>query len=275
MYLKTIEAVRKWLLFRPMIPGNHDILFSGSIMTDGKPGTRPRFDTEIHHLTCFIGGMVGMGAQIFDIKGDLEVAKKLTDGCVWAYGSMPAEIMAEAAQVLPCESAENCVWNETVYYDYIDPRGEERDRTLENYLADRAARKAEKEAAEKAAEEEAAEKAAETKVESEEIETRVADHQSAADNEPRDISNSTSILIQKRQVAERDGLSQPLVRDSENGPAGPQSDVPLPAGQTKAVVEARDLHQPLSHMEFVAEQIKQNRLPPGYVKVRVKKYILR
>jgi mannosyl-oligosaccharide alpha-1,2-mannosidase len=238
-------------------------------VTDGKPGTSPRFDTEISHLTCFIGGMVGMGAQIFDIKGDLEIAKKLTDGCVWAYGSMPAEVMAEAAHVLPCESAENCIWNETVYYDYIDPRGEERDQKLENYLADKAARKAEKEAAEKAAEKEAAEKAAETKFDSEGIETK------AADDEPRDILHSTSTLIEKRQVDEKDGLSQPIVRGSENGPAGPQSDVPLPANQAKAVVEPRDLHQPLSHMEYVEDQIKQNRLPPGYVKVGFKKYILR
>jgi len=63
---------------------------------------------EVEHLTCFIGGMIGMGAQIFGIDGDLELAKKLTDGCVWAYGATKTGIMPEGAIVLPCKSAEHC-----------------------------------------------------------------------------------------------------------------------------------------------------------------------
>ena len=76
MYLKTIKAIRTSLLFRPMLPESPDILFSGSLVTDGKPDTNDIFSGDVEHLTCFIGGMVGMGARIFDIKDDLESCKE-------------------------------------------------------------------------------------------------------------------------------------------------------------------------------------------------------
>lgn len=144
MYLKTIDAVRKWMIYRPMIPGSQDILFSGSVTTDGHPETDLRLTAEVTHLTCFIGGMVGMGAKLFGLEGDLEIAMKLTDGCVWAYESMPSGIMPEAAAVLPCVSAEQCPWNETAYWEFLDPMAESRDHSLEKYIEKKAVQDAEK-----------------------------------------------------------------------------------------------------------------------------------
>ena len=111
-----------------MLPDNRDILFSGSVTTYGDPATDLTLTAEVEHLTCFIGGMIGMGAQIFGIDGDLELAKKLTDGCVWAYGATKTGIMPEGAIVLPCKSAEHCTWNETTYREYLDPLGYQRDK---------------------------------------------------------------------------------------------------------------------------------------------------
>jgi mannosyl-oligosaccharide alpha-1,2-mannosidase len=152
MYIKTIDAIRKWMLFRPMVPDNRDILFSGSITTTGDFELDFQLSADVEHLTCFIGGMVGMSAKIFGIKGDLEIAKKLADGCVWAYESTLTGIMPEGATVMPCKSSEHCTWNETAYWEFLDPTGPQRDKNLEEYIANRAVREAEKKAQEEAAE---------------------------------------------------------------------------------------------------------------------------
>jgi len=86
-----------------MVPRTSIFYFSGSVRTEWQTrGRKLSLLLRTEHLTCFIGGMVGMASKIFDIKGDLEIAKKLTDGCVWAYGSMPSDIMAESAVLMPC-----------------------------------------------------------------------------------------------------------------------------------------------------------------------------
>lgn len=133
MYMKTIVAIRENMLFRPMIPGDDDILISGKVTSNGKQSENLLIP-EITHLTCFIGGMVGMSAKIFGIEGDLEIAKKLTDGCVWAYGATQSGIMPEGAEVIACESAENCAWNQTLYYERLDGSAAYRDANLKDYL---------------------------------------------------------------------------------------------------------------------------------------------
>jgi mannosyl-oligosaccharide alpha-1,2-mannosidase len=152
MYLKTIDAIRKWMLYRPMVPDNRDILFSGSVTTMGEPDEDLKLSADVEHLTCFIGGMVGMSAKIFGIEGDLEIAKKLADGCVWAYESTITGIMPEGATVMPCESSEHCTWNETAYWEFLDPTGPQRDENLRLYLENKAAREAEEKAQQEAAE---------------------------------------------------------------------------------------------------------------------------
>jgi mannosyl-oligosaccharide alpha-1,2-mannosidase len=152
MYLKTIDAVRKWMLYRPMVPDNRDILFSGSVTTMGDPDIDVTLSADVEHLTCFIGGMVGMSAKIFGIEGDLEIAKKLADGCVWAYESTATGIMPEGATVMPCESSEHCTWNETMYWEFLDPTGSQRDANVKDYLVNKAAREAEEKAQREAAE---------------------------------------------------------------------------------------------------------------------------
>lgn len=117
----------------------------------GDPGEDLRLTADVEHLTCFIGGMVGMSAKIFGIEGDLEIAKKLADGCVWAYESTITGIMPEGATVMPCESSEHCAWNETAYWDFLDPTGAQRDENLRQYYANKAVREAEQKAKEEAA----------------------------------------------------------------------------------------------------------------------------
>lgn len=138
MHEKTVAAVKKWLLFRPMVKDTPDILFSAKVKVSTNdnlinPDDRIKKEYEVTHLTCFLGGMFAMGGKIFGSDEDLEVGRRLTDGCVWAYASMPAGIMAEYAQVTPCQDIDSCQWNETAWHLELDPNPEFREQQMRNY----------------------------------------------------------------------------------------------------------------------------------------------
>ncbi len=156
MYMKSVDAIRKHLLYRPMTKDGRDILFSGSVTTLGNPEVDLQLSADVEHLTCFLGGMIGMSAKIFGIEGDLEIAKKLADGCVWAYESFPLGIMPEGSTIMPCKNSEMCPWNETAYFEFLDPLPPAtREKQIEEYFAKKALQE-EEEAAELALEAEVA-----------------------------------------------------------------------------------------------------------------------
>lgn len=105
MYEATIAPIKKHLLFRPMTKDGEDILFSGT-----KSGAN--LDAEAQHLTCFVGGMFGIGGKIFDRREDVKTARKLVDGCIWAYDSMATGLMPEIFHTSVCDDIEYCSWDE-------------------------------------------------------------------------------------------------------------------------------------------------------------------
>lgn len=131
MYEAAMETAKAHLLFRPMLPNDRNILLSGLVRTSGdlnnpiKTTLRP----EGTHLTCFTGGMFAIGAKIFNRDSDMEIAKKLTDGCVWAYEATVTGIMPEHYLATPCKSQETCAWNETLYHEALDPHREIREES--------------------------------------------------------------------------------------------------------------------------------------------------
>ncbi|KAI1175264.1 glycoside hydrolase family 47 protein [Nemania sp. FL0916] len=133
LHLKVSEAVKKWLLYRPMVPDDRDILFTGKIVTSGEPEADATLQYEVTHLTCFIGGMFGLGGKIFEVPADVEIGQKLTEGCVWAYESTATGIMPEGAHVLACRDAKNCHWDETRYGQALDPSYKTRDQSVDEY----------------------------------------------------------------------------------------------------------------------------------------------
>ncbi|KAM0327251.1 hypothetical protein ACHAQA_006386 [Verticillium albo-atrum] len=133
LHIGTVEAIKKSLLYRAMAPKDREVLFTAKITTSGDIANDARYEYEVTHLTCFLGGMFGLGAQIYDRPEDLEIAKKLTDGCVWAYESMPSGIMPEGSNVVPCASLESCPYNETLWWQYLDPSGEYRDNSVKEW----------------------------------------------------------------------------------------------------------------------------------------------
>lgn len=109
LYENAIEPAKEHLFFRPLIPQAQEILISGNARISSAGSIKLEPDGQ--HLACFAGGMVALGAKIFNRTSDLEVARKLVDGCIWAYDSMPTGIMPEALRVIPCSGEEDCTWD--------------------------------------------------------------------------------------------------------------------------------------------------------------------
>ena len=109
MYEAAIKIAKHTLFFRPLVPQNHDILVSG-IVTAGTESNVLK--PEGQHLVCFAGGMMAIGAKIFGLD-DMTVARKLTDGCIWAYEQSPSGIMPETFSLIPCKGG--CEYDEAVW----------------------------------------------------------------------------------------------------------------------------------------------------------------
>ncbi|CAD6449023.1 c7d7560b-c2b7-4912-afd1-c7cd5cdc403c [Sclerotinia trifoliorum] len=121
MYEYAMIAMRRNIFFRPMTKNGEDIRLPGNVDSDGKTlVTELKTQGEAQHLGCFAGGMVAIGAKIFENEQDLELARKLTEGCLWAYENMPLGIMAEKMHMVPCENENYCPWDEQKWLEGID-----------------------------------------------------------------------------------------------------------------------------------------------------------
>ena len=109
LYRSAADAVIQHLLFRPMLPDGKDILFSGDVRVEGG---QIRLIPESQHLTCFTGGMFGLGGKLFGIKNHVDVGERLAHGCGWAYGQFPTGVMPEIFNLVPCDSINGCAWDE-------------------------------------------------------------------------------------------------------------------------------------------------------------------
>ncbi len=109
LYRGAMDTVTENLLFRPMLPDHDDILFCGSLDVRR---SGPKLDPEGQHLSCFAGGMYGLGGRLFDLPEHVRLGEKLARGCAWAYDSFATGIMPEIFAMYPCPSLEPCRWDE-------------------------------------------------------------------------------------------------------------------------------------------------------------------
>jgi mannosyl-oligosaccharide alpha-1,2-mannosidase len=109
LYESAIESAKKHLFFRPRTPHGKDILISGDARISAAGSVK--LEPNGQHLACFAGGMVALGAKIFNRTDDMDVARKLVDGCTWVYDSMPTGIMPETFRMTPCYGDEDCKWD--------------------------------------------------------------------------------------------------------------------------------------------------------------------
>lgn len=311
MYLKTMNAVRQHMLYRPMTQDNRDILFSGRVTTGGKPDDIT-FDPEVTHLTCFLGGMVGMGAKLFGLESDMRIAEKLTDGCVWAYEVQTTGIMPEQATVVACEDLDNCVWNQTLWYEYIDPMGAVRDQGVKEYVTNRDARRAKEEAAKLAA---SADIVVDERPAPDGLQQFGNEFAQTSSNAPtEDTGKAVTDPLAKRgaditEESTRDSQSDPKLPRLPRSEADPTAEEQQEAYQIKLQETQDELSSigpskymkgapkveppkvlgtptvnsdgvtdpnlPLTHEQYVTDKISREMLAPGFVKIPSRKYILR
>ncbi|KAK2592515.1 hypothetical protein QQS21_009790 [Conoideocrella luteorostrata] len=111
LYRTAMDTATKNLLFRPMLPDEKDILFTG----DWHAGSTQNFVPESQHLTCFVGGMFGLGGRLFSINEHVSIGERLARGCGWAYSAFPTGVMPEIFRLVPCKDMKNCPWDESIW----------------------------------------------------------------------------------------------------------------------------------------------------------------
>ncbi|KAI1855625.1 hypothetical protein JX266_000490 [Neoarthrinium moseri] len=111
MYRQAMATVIDNLLFRPMLPEQDDILFTGDLSVDAATGEKT-LPGDSQHLACFAGGLFGLGGKIFGIQEHVDIGGKIAKGCAWAYDAMPTGVMPELFSLFPCTSLDGCAWDE-------------------------------------------------------------------------------------------------------------------------------------------------------------------
>ncbi|KAH9879836.1 hypothetical protein J1614_001860 [Plenodomus biglobosus] len=119
MYEKSMDTAAEKILFRPSIPEDPDLLMSGFVRVEG---STEFLDPQLQHLGCYTGGMYALGGKMFQKDEHVEIGRKLTDSCVWAYKASPAGIMPEVSHLLKCANTTSCSWSEEAWHEEIVAR---------------------------------------------------------------------------------------------------------------------------------------------------------
>jgi mannosyl-oligosaccharide alpha-1,2-mannosidase len=238
MYSDSMDVIREDFLFRPMIKEKRDILFLTKY--DISPQAKHKSEKkkpiyEATHLGCFAGAMFALGSKVFDIPSDMPLAEKLTDACVWAYESTPVGVMAEEFELVPCEDKLSCTWNETRWYEFLDPDRADRFAAAELYNRQQ-----------------------------ESIQKRLPEVDDVEDEtEKMDPSSK-----QKRQLDDlEDEEAAPRSKSSHENY---RADFSESAGS-----DIFNPKIALSHRKYVEARISEERLPPGYTEFHSREYKLR
>ncbi|KAJ8105484.1 hypothetical protein OPT61_g10148 [Boeremia exigua] len=121
MYEKAMSTAIKHVLYRPMTPDDSDLLGAGAVHVEG---TTVFTDPSLQHLGCYTGGMFALGGKMFNIQEHVDIGRKLTDTCVWAYQSNPAGIMPEVSHLVKCANTTACAWDDKIWHDEITARAD-------------------------------------------------------------------------------------------------------------------------------------------------------
>ncbi|CAO3655110.1 unnamed protein product [Mucor hiemalis] len=105
MYTQSVKSMKRHMLRQ--VPG-YDLLIL------------PPYDTQhmshknsMDHLTCFVPGMLAMGAKTFNEPEDLEIAKGLLETCVYMYRTTETGLSAENWAISKTEPYNPITYNKT------------------------------------------------------------------------------------------------------------------------------------------------------------------
>ncbi|KAG5997416.1 hypothetical protein E4U43_002638 [Claviceps pusilla] len=113
MTAAALDAGRDLLLFKPMTPGDKDILMAGNMDVSAEQRDA---EASMQHLTCFAGGMYALAGKLMRRQDYVHLAARLTAGCVWAYDSFETNIMPESSTLYKCKDMNApCPYNEALF----------------------------------------------------------------------------------------------------------------------------------------------------------------
>ncbi|KAK2011028.1 family 47 glycosyl hydrolase [Colletotrichum eremochloae] len=133
MYETAIAPAIQYNLFRPMTPGNDDILIAGQAHSR-QSGIE--HEPQGQHLVCFMGGLMALGGKLFNHPDQLALARKLVDGCIYTYRVFPHGIMPETFYMVPCPTKEECEWDESLWKKHVLQRAQKNSDDDEERSAD-------------------------------------------------------------------------------------------------------------------------------------------
>lgn len=87
-FADSVDSAHRWLLRGINSVPNTPLLVMGQ--SNGRSYT-----PKLEHLTCFTGGSIGMGAKLLSRMHDLDIARRVTEACYWAYNSTETGIGPE------------------------------------------------------------------------------------------------------------------------------------------------------------------------------------
>ncbi|KAF2113278.1 glycosyl hydrolase family 47-domain-containing protein [Lophiotrema nucula] len=120
LYLDSAAQIDKHLLYRPMLPDSEpgdELLYCGDVHLSSNQ--EPKVDAEMQHLTCFVGGFFALAGRLFEDAYHVDLGAKLTEGCIYAYKSLPTGIMPEIFNMVACDDRVKCSWNQTKYEEEV------------------------------------------------------------------------------------------------------------------------------------------------------------
>ena len=278
MYEEAIEAANKYLLVRPMLPEDRDVLILGSAELASPVNSIEDLvvKPDQEHLLCFAGGMYAIGSKIFDRKEDMDIAAKLTDGCVWSYEATTTGVMPEGFKVIACANRDACEWNQTRWYAELDPYRSTREENERNSQQVRLNAQKNAEAAE----------AVRIKA-SQKDDTQTGSAQAHESDEPSgEVSAPAGSLTKRQTETAEDNKSLSgakstgdddvsLPKNFGGSDEGPDGIVPARVPTTRENLLADTAETYPTHEEYVEERLKLEKLPIGVPEVSGRKYILR
>ncbi|CAG8584792.1 16528_t:CDS:10, partial [Acaulospora morrowiae] len=89
MYVESIDSMHEYLIEECQVEDRSNLLFIGEL-------SYAEFSENMHHLACFVPGMLSIGAKVLNRPKDLEVAIKLAETCYWSYEATYTGIGAES-----------------------------------------------------------------------------------------------------------------------------------------------------------------------------------
>jgi len=119
LWKESSAMIDKHMLWRPLLPDSEpgeELLFCGDVHVGSSD---VKLDPEMQHLTCFIGGMFALAGRLMPNEHHVSLGTKLTEGCIYAYKSMPSGVMPEIFNMAACPSRTECPWNATAYEEDV------------------------------------------------------------------------------------------------------------------------------------------------------------